>query len=347
MIHPFSSSRTFRRNPRSQQGWTWPMSALSCGTSILMSLGEGTRRAALRWLELLRIADVPRSRALFTHHPGYADLTPAQYAEGLAWLRGRGLLDNCDQPVVLVQGSENCDSTAPLTISRAKWNEEAASARRAVGMAGEAAVLEMLAMGGARRIVHVAAVSDSFGFDIDVESSEGDTAHLEVKATTDPTRLVVHLSRHEYEVMRGDGDWICAAVLVGGQGEALNLVTVDRNWLCQAAPRDQDRRGSWESARYSVPGHALVPGLVTGGGRWIIPESVSPLLPLWGVSMSRREVSASSSASAIARPTARATGGGNALPTCRQTDVFPPVNAQSGGKPCSRASWGAVNLTGS
>ncbi|CAM5379020.1 hypothetical protein SALBM135S_06906 [Streptomyces alboniger] len=267
------------------------MFARSSGTSIRMPIGEGARRAAIRWLELLRIADVPRTRTLFTHHPDYADLTPVQYAEGLAWLRGKGLVDRRDRPVVRPSMGSYSDSAAALNISRGKWNEADAAARRAVGMAGEAAVLKLLALGGARRITHVAAVSDSYGFDVDVESRDGVTAHLEVKATTDPTRLVIHLTRNEYEVMCRDSDWLLTAVLVGEQGEALNLVTVDRAWLRHAAPMDQERAGSWESVRYEVPADALAPGLVQGDGRRIIPEAMSPFLPLWGVLVFRAEVS--------------------------------------------------------
>lgn len=267
------------------------MSVLFSGTLIPMPIGEGTWRAVTRWLDLLHIADVPRARALFTHHPDYADLTPVQYAEGLAWLRGRGLVDHRDRPVVRLSTGTHPDGAAALNISRVKWNEGDDAARRTLGMAGEEAVLELLKRGGARRITHVAAISDSYGFDIDAESWDGVTAHLEVKATMDPTRLVIHLTRHEYEVMCGDGDWLLVAVLVGGRGTALAVATVDRAWLRNAAPMDRGRDGSWESVRYSVPGDALVPGLMKGDGRRVVPESVTPFMPLWGVPVLRSEMS--------------------------------------------------------
>ncbi|CAM5592753.1 hypothetical protein SBADM41S_02787 [Streptomyces badius] len=60
--------------------------------------GDGTREAARRWLIYLRIADVSRVRTLFTHHPRYADLTPVQYAEGLAWLRRTDLVSGAGRP---------------------------------------------------------------------------------------------------------------------------------------------------------------------------------------------------------------------------------------------------------
>ncbi|MYV59670.1 DUF3883 domain-containing protein, partial [Streptomyces sp. SID4931] len=51
-------------------------------------------------------------------------------------------------------------------------------------------------------------MSDAFGFDIAATTPLGEHLHLEVKATTDPTRLVVHLSRHESDVMSADPRWV-------------------------------------------------------------------------------------------------------------------------------------------
>lgn len=259
------------------------MSVRCFATSIPMPLREGTRRAVLRWLEALGVADVPRARALFTHHRDYADLTPVQYADGLAWLLRTGLVDHSGRPVVSVQGYDHPEGATVPPIARMKWDESAEAARQAAGTAGELAILDLLAIGGAVRAVHVAAVSDMHGYDIEASSPEGAVAHLEVKATTDPTRLVIHLTRHEYEVMRRDEDWLLAAVLIDRQGRALNVVSVDREWLRCAAPLDRDRHGAWESARYSVPAYAMEPGLVKGDGSLVIPTVVLPLMPLWGL----------------------------------------------------------------
>src|SRR5919108_5492149 len=46
----------------------------------------------------------------------------------------------------------------------------------------------------------------------------------------------------------------------------------------------------------------------------------------------------------ILSPTARATGGGNALPTCRYAAVFLPENCQLSGKPWIRATILTVSL---
>lgn len=250
-----------------------------------MPLREGVRRAALRWLEVLRVADVPRARALFTHHQDYADLTPVQYADGFAWLLRTGLVDRCGRPAVSVCGYDHAGSEAAPRIARMKWDESAVAARQATGTAGEVAILELLALGGAAQVVHVAAVSDAHGYDIEASSPTGAAAHLEVKATTDPTRLVIHLTRHEYEVMVRDEDWLLAAVLIDRQERALNVVSVDKEWLRRAAPLDQDWRAAWESARYAVPVCAMEPGLVKGDGCRVIPAVALPFMPVWGLSL--------------------------------------------------------------
>ncbi|MGC5411634.1 protein NO VEIN domain-containing protein, partial [Streptomyces sp. DT225] len=84
------------------------------------------------------------------------------------------------------------------------WSRAGEQARRAVGAAGEQALLRLLRDGGVPHVRHVAAESDAYGYDIQAARSASERAHIEVKSTTDPTRLVIHLTRHEYEVMATD-----------------------------------------------------------------------------------------------------------------------------------------------
>ncbi|MFJ7048856.1 DUF3883 domain-containing protein [Streptomyces sp. NPDC101112] len=251
-----------------------------------MALGEGTRRAARRWLEQLHIADVPRVRALFTHHPDYADLTPVQYAEGLAWLRRAGLVTEGGRPVVSVGAHRQGERAAACCVAQLHWDPASDAARQATGAAGERAVLRLLALGRAVRVKHVALLSDAYGYDIEAHTLDAGSMHIEVKATTDPTRLVIHLTRHEYQVMCRDTDWLLTAVLIGTQGEALSIATVRREWLRAASPEDRDRRGAWESVRFTVPDHALTPGFVRGNGRRLLPEAALPFMPVWGLTSS-------------------------------------------------------------
>ncbi|MET8692732.1 DUF3883 domain-containing protein [Streptomyces bauhiniae] len=251
-----------------------------------MTPGEGTRRAARRWLAYLEVADIPRVRSLFTHHPDYSDLTPVQYADGLAWLLSRGLITSDGHSLVKADWGEQRDGEAALEGVPVQWSPALEAARRETGTAGERAVIRLLELSGAARVVHVAALSDAYGYDVHTEPGDGTAGHIEVKATTDPTRLVIHLTRHEYEVMCGDPDWLLAAVLVGADGGALNVVTVSRDWLSTAAPQDRDRRGQWESARFRIPDHAVMPGILHASGRRLVPEAIAPYLPVWGLSQS-------------------------------------------------------------
>ncbi|WP_327118228.1 DUF3883 domain-containing protein [Streptomyces sp. NBC_01341] len=227
------------------------------------------------------MADVPRVRVLFANHPLYADLTPAQYAEGLAWLRRMGMVTPAGRPVVQVIDGELPDDVTVGRVPRVLWSQSAEDAKKAVGAAGEKALLRLLREGGVPHVRHVAAESDAFGYDIEAARSVSERAHIEVKATTDPTRLVVHLTRHEYEVMAADADWCLAAVLVGRDGTAASVATVKREWLHSAVPTDQGRSGRWESVRLTVPGRALMQGLATEA--WVLlTGALLSIGPVWG-----------------------------------------------------------------
>ncbi|WP_443074998.1 protein NO VEIN domain-containing protein [Streptomyces sp. NBC_01435] len=166
------------------------------------------------------------------------------------------------RPVVEVDGDELRDAGAASAISPAQWSRATEEARRAVGAAGEKELLRLLRRSCVPQVRHVAAESDAYGYDIAAGYST-ERVHLEVKSTTDPTRLVVHLTRHEYEVMATDADWHMVAVLVGKDGSAVSVATVGRAWLHSAVPADQDEAGRWESVRLEVPAHAITPGFGT------------------------------------------------------------------------------------
>ncbi|MFE7748141.1 protein NO VEIN domain-containing protein [Streptomyces sp. NPDC057428] len=189
------------------------------------------------------------------------------------------------RPVVDGSDGESRDDVTAGAVPRVLWNQAAEDAKRIVGAAGEQALLRLLRQGGVPHVRHVAVESDAYGYDIEAAWSVSERAHIEVKATTDPTRLVVHLTRHEYEVMTADADWCLAAVLVGRDGNAASVATVDRGWLHSAVPADQGRGGRWESARLTVPASALTPGLATE--EWVLlPEELLPGCPVWAFQLS-------------------------------------------------------------
>lgn len=180
------------------------------------------------------------------------------------------------RPVVEIDDSElRASAEAP----RVQWSRAVEEARRAVGAAGEQALLRLLRRGGVPQVRHVAAESDAYGYDISA-GSPAERAHLEVKSTTNPTRLVIHLTRHEYEVMATDTDWYLVAVLVGRDGSAVNVATVIRSWLHSAVPADRDQAGRWESARLEVPAYAITPGLATETRR-LVADGLLPRQPVW------------------------------------------------------------------
>ncbi|WP_405698076.1 protein NO VEIN domain-containing protein [Streptomyces sp. NBC_01185] len=184
------------------------------------------------------------------------------------------------RPVVEVSDGELWDDATACAVPRVLWSQAAEDAKRVVGAAGEQALLRLLQQIGVPHIRHVATESDAYGYDIEAGRSVSERAHIEVKATTDPTRLVVHLTRHEYEVMAADPDWCLAAVLVGSDGNAASVATVDRGWLHSAVPADQGGDGRWESARLTVPAFGLTPGLATEA--WaLLPEGLLPSATVW------------------------------------------------------------------
>ncbi|MFB7216807.1 protein NO VEIN domain-containing protein [Streptomyces sp. NPDC056227] len=190
-----------------------------------------------------------------------------------------------NQPVVEVSNSELSDLGIASAVPQVHWSRSAEEARRTIGAAGERALLRLLRRGGVPQVRHVAAESDAYGYDIEAARCLAERAHLEVKSTTDPTRLVVHLTRHEYEVMVTDLEWFLVAVLVGADGNAVNVATVSRRWLRSAVPEDRTKEGSWESARLEVPPYAITPGLVTGAWR-LLPDALLPSRPVWGLQLS-------------------------------------------------------------
>lgn len=247
---------------------------------------EATRRAALRWLSELRVAGVPRVRVLFANHPRYADLTPAQYAEGFAWLRRMGMVTSAGRPVVEIGDGALLGDLTAEGVPRVLWSQAAEDAKRVVGAAGEQALLRLLRQGGVPYVRHVAAESDAYGYDLEAAGSLAERAHVEVKSTTDPTRLVVHLTRHEYEVMLGDAEWCMAAVLLGSDGSAVSVATVNRRWLHSAVPVDRVKGGRWESVRLEAPAYAITPGLATDSWR-LLPDGLLPTRPVraWRAAM--------------------------------------------------------------
>ncbi|MFE5194349.1 MULTISPECIES: DUF3883 domain-containing protein [unclassified Streptomyces] len=240
---------------------------------------ESIRKAAYRWLTRLQESEIRRLRVVFSNSPFYADLTPSQYDQGLIWLRSLGLVTPQGTAAVAVRARDLSDAEAAVSRVLAKIDLEA---RKVTGESGERALLELLRESGAQDVFHAAAESDSYGYDI-AATVAGRRLHIECKATADARQLTLYLSRNEFETMRMDPLWILVAVLVGEDGQARQVVTVDRAWLRAAAPADTTGGVRWESACFRVPSQMMAPGIMAGSERMLAHHGQEAAgLRVWG-----------------------------------------------------------------
>ncbi|MCB9440306.1 MAG: DUF3883 domain-containing protein [Mycolicibacterium sp.] len=250
-------------------------------------------RAAARWLEHRRESSDAQLRALFRAHPAFADITPTQYTTAYEWLQARGLLkaspttDDCvhvvfeaairealwfrDSDLLVPEPNSmpqdgmfaaealGIEPSEAFAIVHSCWGKVDTAERERIGAAGEYALISLLQSVPDVQVRHVAAVSDGYGYDIHAALLDA-TLHIEVKTTTRRGRLLIFLSRNEFEAMRRDPDWLLVALRVSDAMRPIATATVDRNWIAMSAPEDQPG-GRWESARLDIPHHAITPGI--------------------------------------------------------------------------------------
>ncbi|TDD29999.1 DUF3883 domain-containing protein [Kribbella turkmenica] len=276
---------------------------------------EPVLRAAARWLEHLPASDLARTRALFTTHSGFTDITPTQYAAALDWLKDGGLLSTAgtrsSQRASLFEAAvleslwfRDADALisspealpddalraaealsigpeAAHAVIRAAWGKVDTAERARLGAAGEEALVELLSSIAGVSVVHVAKESDGFGYDIQL-TTDAQTVHLEVKTTTRRGNLRIYLSRNEYDTMLRDRAWTLVAVRLTEELKLAALATINRDWVHGVAPVDSAPGARWESVRLDVPPDVLtagVPRLIDA-----IPPPLDPLLlgkPAW------------------------------------------------------------------
>jgi len=274
-------------------------------------------RAAQRWLEMLPGAGTARCRSLFSSTREYSDIAPTQYEAAHAWLREAGLLDDldnaeparerifkaavsatdlawfrdadmhvraaADMPVDASNAARTLglDADDAFAAIRSAWGKVDTAARERIGAAGELALVALLEKACVGRIEHLAAHSDSHGYDIAVHAAQF-TAHIEAKSTTRRGRLTVYLSRNEYETARRDPQWIMVAVRLTDDLELAAVATIPLDWITSQIPADRGDFGRWESCALEVPPSMLEPGIP--GLRPILGQAASRLLkgePAW------------------------------------------------------------------
>ena len=132
--------------------------------------------------------------------------------------------------------------------------------RARIGAAGELALIELLEERWPGSTIHVAKTDDGFGYDIlfELRSTQW---HLEVKTTTRRGRLVIFVSRNEYEVSIVDPNWRLVVVGLDDHLSLQALATVRHSELFSRAPRDLTAESKWQSASHQLTAADLRRGL--------------------------------------------------------------------------------------
>lgn len=150
---------------------------------------------------------------------------------------------------------------AAWQISRAASKKVDLERRAEVGLAGEVRLVELLRHAIEGDVHHVALDSDGWGYDLSIAGPQGHR-HIEVKSTTSRSRLVVYLSRHEFEVALRDAEW-CLVGVVLVEDSICQLVEIRRDWILASGPSDRPPFARWESVRLEPPPSAIHAGTPT------------------------------------------------------------------------------------
>jgi hypothetical protein len=132
--------------------------------------------------------------------------------------------------------------------------------RARIGNAGECELVDYLEYRWPKSTVHVAKNDDGFGYDVLFRHGEKEW-HLEVKSTTRRGRLVIYLSRHEYEIGRRDPFWRLLVVGLDKQLRLQVIATVRHTMLWNRTPGDRSSQSKWQTASYELTSSDLYRGL--------------------------------------------------------------------------------------
>lgn len=249
-------------------------------------------------MEHLPASSLRRIRSLFESHSQFSDITPTQYSAAYSWLTENGILATADGPTagktdpriavfrgaiknalwlpdadVLVGSAEEVPDDArraaravglsaedALAEIRHAWGKLDTTMRAHLGVVGEQVLVGLLSSIEDADVRHVSQESDCYGYDIALTTPTV-TSHLEVKTTNRRGRLIIHISRNEFQTMLHDPTWVLVAVRLGTDQRPAAVATVDRGWIKEVAPVDKCRNATWESARIEIPLERLTPGI--------------------------------------------------------------------------------------
>lgn len=188
-------------------------------------------------------------------------------ADDPAWLYDVGTMgDADDMPIDALNAGEGL-GIAPstlLSIARRLGGKVDLELRAQVGARGEEELVRLLSSLWPTGVTQVSLASDGFGYDIALDV-EGGPWHLEVKSTTRRGRLVVHLSRHEFEIGLVDPFWELVVVALDEEG-LVAVATADKHQVRALAPTDSHQRAPWEAAKFELLPTELTVGLSFLGG---------------------------------------------------------------------------------
>lgn len=132
--------------------------------------------------------------------------------------------------------------------------------RKQIGDAGELALLQFLEQYRPGSTVHVASLSDGFGYDIAFQHGDCEW-HLEVKSTTRRGRMNIHVSRHEYEESTRDPNWRLIIIGLDRNLQMVAIATLRPGHLVALAPSDISSKARWQSAAFEIVENNLIRGL--------------------------------------------------------------------------------------
>lgn len=182
---------------------------------------------------------------------------PPWIADADALVRDRGDLPQDALEMATAFGVPEWDTW--VTVRQVHGKIDLAERQR-IGSLGEVALVGLLEASWPGATEHVAKSNDGFGYDVALTLPTA-AWHLEVKTTSRRGRLVVHLSRHEYEVGRRDPAWRLVVVGLNQADCAAALATVDFAQVRARIPTDVSALAAWQSVRLELLPMDLRPGL--------------------------------------------------------------------------------------
>jgi hypothetical protein len=181
-----------------------------------------------------------------------------------AWLPDSDILipdaSELPQDAVALAGALGLSDDLALLVIRHVHGRINLEQRTQIGLAGERALIGVLEAHWPGSTTHVSQIDDGYGYDIAFRH-EGAEWHFEVKSTARRGRLLMYLSRHEYEVGLRDPIWRLIVVGLSSQLELQSIATAQFHAIAARAPADRHVNTKWQSAAYQLTANDLQDGL--------------------------------------------------------------------------------------